>query len=264
MIAPPRNAWLSQDRLSKTLPQTLLRRLKFVDSHAEHWDRVLRYLEPIFGIIHDDDLEGVRQLAVDLYELCLGAQLGAEIDIDPADDIDIINTLLEQRHVRDEARARLVVLRGLFAGAERLGAATGLQGVPGSAMFVSNTIDEILDDAEFLQASALRRWFSVSSNKRAVSRDLRRVVNALTQKKRWAQSLVAVSKSLVGVVAGRVGGSDAARELVRTVFESAASSSVVIAPQPPVTTPSMVVQTVRAAKHDDQWCLWIHKLETGA
>jgi hypothetical protein len=153
---------------------------------------------------------------------------------------------------------------GLFAGAERLGSAVGLQGVPGSAAFVADAIDEILDDAEFLQASALRRWFSISSNKRAVSRDLRRVVSALTQKKRWAQSLAAVSKSLVGIAADRFGGSDAARELAGTIFASAASSSVVIAPRPPVTVRSIVVETVRAAKHDDQWCLWIHKVEAGA
>jgi hypothetical protein len=160
MIAPPRNAWLSQDRLSKTLPQTFRRRLKFVDSHAEQWNRVLRYLEPVFQVIQEDDLEEVRQLAADLYELCLGAQLGAEVDVDPADDVDLISTLLEQRYVRDEARARLAVLRGLFAGAEMLGPVVGLQGVPGSAAFVANAIDEILDDAEFLQASALRRWFN--------------------------------------------------------------------------------------------------------
>jgi len=217
MIAPPRDAWLSESRLSKTLSGSLLKRLKFVDSRGKQWARVERYLEPIFEISHEDDLEDLRQVTLNLYELCLAAEFGSEVDILPRDVIELITGLLRQGHFNGEAHARLIVLQALFRGAENVGSVLGVQTIAGAEAFVSNAIDEILDDAEFLQASALRRWFSMSSNKRAVSRDLRRIINAFTQKKRWAQSLIVASKSLAAITAGKFGGSEAAKELMDTI-----------------------------------------------
>jgi len=265
MVTPPPTAWVSARRLTGWLPPTFSRRLTFVDPNGTAWSRVERYFEPIFEACVDY-LDDARDLSIDLYEVVLGAQLRSEVHIIPNATVEVIDGMLGQDHIRGEARARLVVLRSLFAAANDTVSYSGLQGVSGRERFLAETIDDILDDAEFLQASALRRHFSVASNKRALSRNIRRLVAAVTRKKAWARSLMVVAQSLMVLACAKLGASQAATELVQTILDSAQSSSVVISPEPPLPAPSMVVHAVRAAKHEDEWYLRVRGLKqlTGA
>jgi len=260
MITPPPTAWASADRLAGWLPPTFNRRLTFVDANGTAWSRVERYFEPIFESCLEYDLQDARDLAIDLYEVVLGAQLGLEIHIVPSATVEMVDGFLNETHIRGEARARLVVLRSLFAAATETVPHAGLEAVPGRERFLAETIDDILDDAEFLQASALRRHFSMSSNKRALSRNVRRLLSAVTRKKAWARSLMMGVQSLIVMACAKVGASQAATELVQTILDSAQSSSVVISPEPPLPEPSMVIRAVRAAKHEDEWYLRVRGL----
>lgn len=261
MVTPPPTAWVSANRLTEWLPPTFSRRLVFVDANGAEWSRVERYFEPIFEVCLEYDLQDARDLAIDLYEVVLGAQSGSEIHIVPSATVEMIDGFLNEKHIRGEARARLVVLRSLFTAAKESMPHSGLQAVPGRERFLAETIDDILDDAEFLQASTLRRHFSIASNKRALSRNVRRLLGALTRKKPWARSLMITAQSLIVMACARVGASQAATELVQTVLDSAQSSSVVISPEPALPAPSIVIRAVRAAKHEDEWYLRIRGLE---
>lgn len=257
MVAPPASAWLSAKRLTGWLPPSFSRRLTFVDANGGAWHRVERYFEPIFEACVDYDIEEARDVAIDLYEVILGAQSGSEIHIDPAATLQVVDGLMGDKHIRGEARARLVVLRSLFAATNETVLHSGLAVVAGRERLIAETIDDILDDSEFLQASALRRHFSVASNKRALSRNIRRLLRAVAGKKRWARLLLMSAQSLVVMACGKIGGGQAATELVATILDSAQSSSVVISPEPALPSPSMVIRAVRAAKHEDEWFLRI-------
>lgn len=275
MICPPCTSWVSANRLKAWLPPSFNRRLTFVDATSAAWFRIERYFEPIFEACVDCQTEDARDLAIDLYQITLGAQSSSEIHIDPNATLAMIHGLLgvnrirgdaRARHIRGEARARLGVLRSLFEAANDAVPHAGLQMVSGRERFVADTIDGILDDAEFLQASALRRTFSVASNKRAVSRMIRRLLAAVTRKQLWARSLLMAAQSLVVVACGRLGASQAATELLQTVLDSAQSESVVISPEPLLSAPSVVIRAVRAARHEDEWYLRVsrHKQLPGA
>ena len=255
MITPPTTAWVSANRLAGWLPPSFSRRLTFVDTKGAAWSRVQRYFEPILEACLEYDLQDARDLAVDLYEVALGAQLRSEVHIVPSYTVETIDGFLNEEHIRGEARARLVVLRSLFAAANETAPLTGLHAVPGRERFLAERLDDILDDAEFLQASAVRRHFSISSNKRALSRDIRRLLSAVARKKTWARSLMMAAQSLVVMACDRVGASQAGAELVQTILDCAEASSVVISPEPPLPEPSIVIRAVHAAKHKDEWYL---------
>lgn len=87
------------------------------------------------------------------------------------------------------------------------------------------------------------------------------MVNVLAKKKRWANALAAISKPLAVIAGDKLGGSEAAKEIVKTVFEQGVSTRVVIAPEPVISTPGMVIRVKRAAKHPDEWCTWISRTD---
>lgn len=114
-----------------------------MDTRGQRWARVVRYLEPVFEAARDYALEDVRAVAADLYEICLGAELSCEVNVDPTWTLEFLERLLADGATRGEARARLVILKSLFAAAQELTSTSGIQCKPGSEAFVSGVLEEI-------------------------------------------------------------------------------------------------------------------------
>ncbi|HEX6100595.1 MAG TPA: hypothetical protein VF432_30040 [Thermoanaerobaculia bacterium] len=201
------DAWAHARRLRELAAPSFRKRLRIVDRTGGLWSAVDRYFEPMYESVMDSvglitpksDFDqaltieatwtALHQLAWQTYLLILASREQAEVDLGVDVSHGMISSL-ENAKFSAEAAARLAVLAALRAGY------TNNVNMPGFAASASNDaafherVDEMLDDAHFLEVSALRRFFGMAQNKRAILRDLRLLTRFIVRHKRWAKGVL--------------------------------------------------------------------------
>ena len=202
--APPATAWASPRRLKGLLASTLAKRVHFVDRDEATWTSVRRYFRPMTDTILRDDSDPwdggpllITEVAWALYQLLLAYKRHAELNIDLAGIMRSLDRLLSRRNLTAEAGARLAVLRGMFASYDQQIQLPTFVVVASSDSVFGERLEEILDDAHFLEVTTLRRFFGASQNKRAIARDLRKLISFIVRNKHWAKGAVSAGTGLV-------------------------------------------------------------------
>lgn len=210
--------WASPKRLRKLLPPSLSKRIDFVDRGGGLWDNICAYFKPMcddmppFEQREGEDMPGYYAYLVEIawcfYLLVAATRRGSEAVFNPVALAKITGHLVDTNIWSGESRTRLGLLAGVF----------GLFKVneelpcfmctlpPGESL--RSRMEELLEDAYLLEASGLRRFFSVSSNKASVRRDLRRLLDFIAKNRSWAKNAVVVTSQMSSIAPsiGQVGG----------------------------------------------------------
>lgn len=205
--------------LKRNVTPTLRRVLVFADRRDTIWRSIEAYVLPIHSDMQgrhvDDDVSfAFSQMFWDVYLLALGARIGSQLFVDPVHTAFLLEKVSSYRHLSPESRARLARLRGLFALFEKPTDVPGFicRSLPGTSFH--ERVQEILDDAYLLEASALRRVFGLGSNLASIRRDLRHLLKFIATHRRWAKGLVRVTSQHILIPSSVSGAVDAISEIL--------------------------------------------------
>ncbi len=253
MPAPPATAWASPKRMKRILAPSLARRLKFVDANDDVWRTVRAYFAPITSALADLPRSSTRlrvefeALAWRTYMLLLAHKEQCEVSLDIGHlDASYLSSILGR--VDSEAAARLAVVQGLFRSYDTVVQMPTFAVVRSSDAGFSERIDEILDDAHFLEVSHLRRLFGIEQNRRALIRDSRRLIAFIVKAKRWARGLLAAASAIAHVPAN----ADGVLTTIAEMFELSGHNAPVITSRYDTVLPQyMIVVGMRSLQYDD-------------
>ncbi len=205
------SCWATPARFKSLLTPTFRKRIHFVDVRNFVWTSILNYFAPMIDDIpldrspecrpvYGDPLLLLGRIASDFYNLVLATQYSSEVQLSPKRTLHMIGFLLSNcgRFMSAEGRNRLTVIESIFALFKRNDEIPGFVCIPLKGYSFSERINEVLEDADLQQASAIRRFFSVNSNVASIRRDLRLILKAISKNKSWAKGAVDVS-SQVGI-----------------------------------------------------------------
>ena len=206
--------------IKKELTPTARKSIKFLDYRHTLWKAIIEYLVPIRDSVkldkkvHPYEPSSVYRLGWNIYMLILGKRTQSQIIMSPELSVDLINMFLtKSKKLSREAKARLLLLKGIFSSFELSPDIGGFQIVSGASMnLVSDRLEEIVEDAYLLEASALRRFFGINSNKASIRRDLRKLVNFISKNRPWAKGLLKSTKHV-----GYFGSQAALSELIDVI-----------------------------------------------
>ncbi len=117
--------------------------------------------------------------------------------LDPNYALSALVFLHDLEFFSGESKARLAILEGLLKTFKTEPELPGLYIIPSSETFFTERIEEILEDAHLLEASTLRRTFSVRANVASVKRDLRKLMNFIASKKKWAKGILKATSQTI-------------------------------------------------------------------
>ena len=183
----PRTLLASPERLRAVLPPSLAKRVRFVDRSNRLWQQLRAYFSPILDAARREapfELWPIDILAWTTYLLFLAFKSRCEVAIDPllmAAQCEHFGKLLS-----GEGRARLAVIEGLYRTYDRTLELPAFRITLSGDESFAERVEDILDDAHFLEVSALRRFVGIAQNRRAVVRDMRRLVASIVKTKKWA------------------------------------------------------------------------------
>lgn len=186
----PRSSWAAPANLKSLLSQSLKNRIVFIDRRNRILKSVIAYLQPLNGVC---DNQAIELLSWKLYQLVLATRNNCETFLEPDKVVLEIRKMKETTSLSREGLARLAKLEGIFrcySLKEDIPAFVFSTTVGRYSM--SERIEEILEDAYFLEASFLRRFFSIKSNVAIVKRKLRQLLNAIVKERTWAKGILAV------------------------------------------------------------------------
>lgn len=178
--------WATPRRLAKLMSPSLRRRVQFIDRRKTLWHAVERYFEPFRTVAADGKVNVAHILQIDylalaVYQTLIALKFNCEVAI-AADTVHVASYLLNLSSIDAERRARVAVISGLLKTIVTLNAPTLVFNGNRNEPIVQDLMSAILDDAEFLQASRLRRFLSYESNRRALLRDIRRAASIVSRR----------------------------------------------------------------------------------
>lgn len=200
---------LTPSRIKKLLPPSAARRIRFVDRRSTKWSAIERYVRPVLEDVGElapasenerDPASLTYELASHVYSIALSTLGRAQAVVPPVPMPELLDRL-GQFPMSSEARARLAVLRGVAGCFERKTEIPVLVCRPGLAEALSESIDEVLDDAYLLEASRLRTFFSPAANWAALRRDLRKILRWIVRNRPWARNAIRVGEQAVAIPA---------------------------------------------------------------
>jgi len=133
-----------------------------------------------------------------LYLLALGARYQSEVVLSPANILQSIRHLRQHATLDNESATRLSIIEGIFQLYSVEEEVQGFSILPMASKYsVLERIDEIIEDAWLLDASRLRRLFSVTANRVALRRDLNKVTRFICKHRSWAQGILSTATQSV-------------------------------------------------------------------
>ena len=183
---PHPSMWMQPRRIRNILSPTLRKHTGFADRDESVWKAVRKYFEPIQRAVSEP--EYLDFIAWPLYLMIIASRKGAGVTFNL--DVPRQNLVrLNYRSVKGEAGGRLALLESIFSAYTAMEDVPGLSIVPNRGLVIGERLTEILEDAYLLEASSLRRFFGIASNKAALKRDLRKLTQLL-EKRPWARGAV--------------------------------------------------------------------------
>jgi hypothetical protein len=123
------------------------------------------------------------------------------VDVDQA--VASCSELARLPVISAESRARLATIEGLLRSLVPASIPAFNVRAPVDVSFTYR-VAEVIDDAHCLEASALRVFFSAASNRRAITRDLRKLLQLVLRGRHWARASLALGKHLVSPFSAQV------------------------------------------------------------
>ena len=202
-----RNALAAPARLRKLLPRSLGERTRFLDTEGRLWGNVLKYLEPICHDLAAHKrghscmyVSALNDTAWGFYMLALATRCHSEVLLSPGEVVKSTEVLLGYDGISSEGKARLAIIRGVFALYTPTVDVPVLACCAGSSTPLAERVDEILEDAYLLEASHIRRFLGLESNVASMRRHLRQVLTFITKHRKWATGVVALSSQAAAIV----------------------------------------------------------------
>lgn len=191
----------------KAMSPTSRKKLVQVDRRDTVWNAVRQYFQPILSALarirtirvdgsgRVDVVPELQSLARDVHLLALASRHSAQLEMDLEWNRRFVAAALQDTEFlrETEAAARLAVLHGVFACFSVEVKVPTLGVAPRDESRFRDAIEEILEDAYLLEASALRRFLCFEANKAALRRDIRMLLKAVTKRK-WASGLLKVTE----------------------------------------------------------------------
>jgi len=103
---------------------------------------------------------------------------------------------LQSFSMSSEAQARLAMLSGLVAAYDTRVELPAFTVTMSSDQSFADRLDDIIEDAHFVEVSTLRRFFGVAQNRQAVVRDIKKLVAFIVRRKRWATNVLSIGSHL--------------------------------------------------------------------
>lgn len=269
------NMWASPRQIKSLVSPSIGKRLRFVDRSHAAWNSINLYLEPVFLNLPTKSLDQktddapqmmwhhANTIAWHLYLLLLAVDGHSEVPINPTDTIASIDCLTRDPLLVAESRARLAIIKGLFASFKKSENIPSFRCVLAVNHSLKERLDEIVDDAHLQDASKLRRFLSVQSNTRAIRKDLKKLVDFIARKRPWAKGAVMAASHAAMLPSS-------ANELVDKIFgifpELAASSSTPILVDPDSLIAGLGCKVVLTSqrlrsKGKENWCVVVRPTE---
>lgn len=238
--------------IKNMMSPSLRKRLIMVDCRKTIWSAVETYIKPLRQDIQSDGWDGdasphgmLSRFTWGVYIMILGNKAGADVPINPRQMMKLSEALSSLSGLNAESRGRLAVMRGIFAAYRDTDTFQGLSFVPGLlAGQISERMDEMIEDAYFLEASHLRRLFGLRQNLTSVRRDLRLLTRFIAKKSPWARGITQVA-SQIGFV-----GSDAVKEAIQAITTPSSR-------RPPLCVdPLHYIRALGASEGESLWTAW--------
>lgn len=195
-------SWLKPAQMKSTLAPSTRKHLVFLDQRQKVWNAIKAYFEPIRAKHKTDNVGPAYDIldlvAWDLYCLALSVKYSSEAVLSHEKTIQAIDWLEHKAWFGSEEKSRLARVRGIF------GLFTNKEEVPGFRVLptvfrhcILERIEEILEDAYLLEVSELRRLFSVSVNRAAAKRQLRKITDFIVGHRSWAKGILETGSQLI-------------------------------------------------------------------
>jgi len=177
-------------QLKNLMPPSIRKKIIFIDKRDTIWHAVIKYLQPIYECLPTDS-SNADFLSWYLYCLILATKKGAELPFNSEHFEDVTYCIREQNNLSREANARLCNIEGVFKMFSISDSISSFKILPRIDRFsISERIEEIISDAYLLEASYLRRFLSISSNKAAIKRDLTKIIRFILGNRKWAKKIL--------------------------------------------------------------------------
>ena len=202
--------WLRPRTVKSLLTPSSRKRIQFVDQRHSLWDAVVAYLRPLSEALGANN--ALEHLAWDLYVITLATRYRTEVALSPERTLLLISQLDKLSELDAECRMRLATIAGILNCFEPNTDGPFLRFLPrATEVLISERLEEIMEDAYFLEASRLRRFLGVKQNVASIKRDLRKVLSHISHKSAWAKGLVGIGSATI------MGGNGSAKVLEKLV-----------------------------------------------
>ena len=198
--------WASPRRLKSPLCASSKRRLKFVDRRHSVWTAIYHYLHPVSQEIAETSSQNqirrpfkisvLEDVAWGLYMLALATRDHCDVRLDPKTVILSIDCIADGP-LSSESRTRLSTIRGIFGLFSHVWDVPGFRCIALPGVTLRDRIDDIMEDAYFLEASRLRRFLGVRANVVSVKRDLGKLLRFIVRSRPWAKGVLQAVASAV-------------------------------------------------------------------
>ncbi|MFZ2634274.1 MAG: hypothetical protein WA081_17810 [Desulfosalsimonadaceae bacterium] len=203
------SCWATPSHLKSLLTPTFRKRVNFIDKQNSNWKTVLNYFKPMIEDVpldrspgcqpfYGDPLLLLGRIASDFYNIVLATRHSCEVSLSPQRTLHMIRFLLSSHCIwalSAESRNRLTTIEGIFSLFTKKEEIPGFVCIPLKDYSFSERINEIMEDADLLQASELRRFFGLKSNVASIKRDMRIILKFIS-KKGWVKGALNVSSQL--------------------------------------------------------------------
>jgi hypothetical protein len=217
-------SWPSVISVVRKAAPSLKKRTKVVDRRRAIWRAIQTYCKPILPWRSKwEDEAMLAHVQWELYLLALATKQEAQVKICEGVVHHILPKLRKASGISREGKARLAMISGVFEMARQAQqSVSALSTLPNRLGILAERIDEILEDAYLLEASALKRFLGRGSNIAAVKRDLRLITRTIV-KRSWAKGVIreATTRLSFGIPVG---------EALGGISELIASNETTVAP----------------------------------
>jgi len=172
-------------------PPTILKRISFVDKRDEIWRAVQKYLQPIYEFLPKNSYNAAF-IGWYLFCLVVATKKGAELPFNYLNFSSVIYGIRNNYKLSSEANARLCTIEGICNMFSVEDSISSFRVLPKLDEFsISERIEDILSDAYLLEVSYLRKFFSISSNKAAIKKDISKLIKFILKNRSWAKKILA-------------------------------------------------------------------------
>ena len=178
--------------IKKLFSPSIQKRIDFVDESERIWKAIRLY----FSEIGTDVQEWLpAEIPWNLYMLTLGCKYSSEVLLSTENTLSLLKTIKGNPKLTNEGLTRLSVVEGIFSSFREKHEGSFLKFYPLSdRTYIAERIDEIIEDAHFLQSSKLRRMLSFEANIVSIQRDLRLLIKTICSTRKWAKGVMTIGK----------------------------------------------------------------------